>query len=112
MCLTTCVFGSGAMPSSAAIGRLRGARDLSDVTADIAEEIIPPLEKSSIPPAQLLHEWWCVFSPQPWPASRQAGRQLHRRRAVTLPALFSHEGCECRKILTNVHDIFCFTITH
>ena len=45
-------------------------------------------------------------------AGRQAGRQLHRRRAVTLPALLSHEGCECRKILTNVHDLFCFTITH
>eukprot|EP01047_Picozoa_sp_COSAG01_P098587 COSAG01_NODE_28746_length_653_cov_9.277926_1_plen_138_part_10 len=31
---------------------------------------------------------------------------MHRRRAVTLPVLFSHEGCECRKILTNVHDLF------
>ena len=60
--LTTFAFGSGAM-SSAAIGRLRGARDLSDVPADIAEAIIPHLEKSSIPPAQLLHEWWCVFCP-------------------------------------------------
>ena len=60
--LTTCASGSGAM-SSAAVGRLRGARDLSDDSADTAEEIIPPLEKSSIPPTQLLHEWWCVFCP-------------------------------------------------
>jgi hypothetical protein len=39
----------------------QGPRTLPGSGVSVA--IIPPLEKSSIPPAQLLHEWWCVFCP-------------------------------------------------
>jgi hypothetical protein len=60
--LTTCASGSEAM-TSAAVERRRDSRDLFDNSGDTAVAIIPPLEKSSIPPAQLLHEWWCVFCP-------------------------------------------------
>ena len=55
--------------SSAAVGRLRSARDLSDDSADTAEEIIPPSSSADtaeeiIPPLEKSHYLRCLSMPK------------------------------------------------